>query len=414
MIEIMGVHAKRCNRRAVAGGMPQLTFCYWQEKQRSTWPEPGQSQAAVRCTEGLGAATREIAPCGSMIKTRLANRMTVFPPSPYTSGDLFLFTSLQLTKSDAGFAATLTDTDDAHLPGGDVLVAVDYSCLNYKDALALTNSAPVVRSWPMVAGIDGAGSVIESTHPDWKPGDRFVHNGWGLGETRWGLMSERARLQGEWLVKLPDAFTTRQAMAIGTAGYTAMLCVLALERHGVAPGDGEVLVTGATGGVGSVAIALLGKLGYSVVAATGKSGEEAYLRQLGAASVMDRASLAAPGKPLQKERWAAVVDAVGSYTLANACAQTRYGGVVASCGLAQGADFPSTVMPFILRSVTLAGIDSVMAPLAKRQEAWARLARDLDPALLESMIEEVPLSRAVEKAADLMAGKVRGRVLIKL
>ena len=325
-----------------------------------------------------------------------------------------MFKSLQLTKSDAGFSAVVTNTDEAQLPGGDVLVSVEYSCLNYKDALALTNSAPVVRNWPMVAGIDGAGAVIESTNSNWKPGDRFVHNGWGLGETRWGLMSERARLQGEWLVRLPVAFTTRQAMAIGTAGYTAMLCVLALERHGVKPADGEVLVTGATGGVGSVAIALLGKLGYTVVAATGKTGEEAYLRKLGAASLIDRASLTAPGKPLQKERWAAVVDAVGSHTLANACAQTRYGGVVACCGLAQGADFPATVMPFILRSVTLAGIDSVMAPLAKRQEAWTRLALDLDPALLELMIDEVPLSRVVEKAADLMAGKVRGRVLVKV
>ena len=325
-----------------------------------------------------------------------------------------MFKSLQLTKTDAGFAAALTDTTDTQLPAGDVLVSVDYSTLNYKDALALTHTAPVVRNWPMVAGIDGAGTVIESTHPSWKPGDRFIHNGWGLGETRWGLMSERARLQGDWLVKLPAAFTTRQAMAIGTAGYTAMLCVLALERQGVKPGDGEVLVTGATGGVGSVAVALLGKLGYTVVAATGKPGEEAYLKRLGAASVMDRASLAAPGKPLQKERWAAVVDAVGSHTLANACAQTRYGGVVACCGLAQGADFPATVMPFILRSVTLAGIDSVMAPLGKRQQAWARLASDLDPALLESMIDEVPLARAVEKAGELMAGKVRGRVVIKI
>ena len=286
--------------------------------------------------------------------------------------------------------------------------------MNYKDALAITNTAPVVRSWPMVAGIDGAGSVLESTHAGWKAGDKFVHNGWGLGETRWGLMSERARLQGDWLVKLPLAFSTRQAMAIGTAGYTAMLCVLALEKNGVTPASGEVLVTGATGGVGSVAVALLGKLGYNVVAATGKASEEAYLKQLGAASVIDRAVLSAPGKPLQKERWAAVIDAVGSHTLANACAQMRYGGVVAACGLAQGADFPATVMPFILRGITLAGIDSVMAPLALRQRAWERLAIDLDAAKLESMIEEVPLERAAEKAADLMAGKVRGRIVVKI
>lgn len=325
-----------------------------------------------------------------------------------------MFKSLQLSKSDAGFAAAIVDTNVAGLPPGDVTVAVEYSCLNYKDGLAITNKAPVVRAWPMVAGIDGAGTVLESTHSAWKAGDKFVHNGWGLGETRWGLMSERARLQGDWLVKLPSAFTTRQAMAIGTAGYTAMLCVLALEQNGVVPAGGEVLVTGATGGVGSVALALLSKLGYTVVAATGKASEEAYLKQLGASSVMDRAELSEPGKPLQKERWAAVVDAVGSHTLANACAQTRYGGVVAACGLAQGADFPATVMPFILRSVTLRGVDSVVAPLATRQRAWDRLAIDLDLAKLEAMIEEIPLERAVEKAADLMAGTVRGRVVVKI
>ena len=325
-----------------------------------------------------------------------------------------MFKSLQLAKSDAGFSAAIVDTDESQLPAGDVLAQVEYSSLNYKDGLAISNKGPVVRSWPMVAGIDGAGTVLESTHAGWKAGDKFVHNGWGLGETRWGLMAERARLQGDWLVKLPAAFTTRQAMGIGTAGYTAMLCVLALEKNGVTPAGGEVLVTGATGGVGSVAIALLGKLGYTVVAATGKATEEAYLKQLGATSIIDRAELSAPGKPLQKERWAAVIDAVGSHTLANACAQTRYGGVVAACGLAQGADFPATVMPFILRSVTLAGIDSVMAPLAKRQQAWDRLARDLDLAKLESMIEEVPLAQAAEKAAELMAGKVRGRVVLKI
>ncbi len=325
-----------------------------------------------------------------------------------------MFKSLQLSKTDALIEATITDTSESQLPAGDVLVAVEYSTLNYKDGLAITNTGPVVRSWPMVAGIDGAGTVLESTHPAWQAGDKFVHNGWGLGETRWGLMSERARLQGDWLVKLPAAFTTRQAMAIGTAGYTAMLCVLALEKNGVTPGDGEVLVTGATGGVGSVAVALLSKLGYAVVAATGKADEAAYLTQLGAASIIDRAALSAPGKPLQKERWAAVVDAVGSHTLANACAQTRYGGVVAACGLAQGADFPATVMPFILRGVTLAGIDSVMAPLAKRQQAWDRLAIDLDAAKLEAIAVEVPLSQAVEKAAALMAGTVRGRVIVKI
>ena len=326
-----------------------------------------------------------------------------------------MFKALQLTKSDAGFSADITEIEESRLPAGDVLVKVDYSSLNYKDGLAITNSGPVVRNWPMVAGIDGAGTVLESTHADWKTGDKFVHNGWGLGETRWGLMSERARLQGDWLGKLPAAFTPRQAMAIGTAGYTAMLCVLALEQHGIMPGAaGEVLVTGATGGVGSVAVALLSKLGYTVVAATGKVSEESYLKQLGASRVMDRAELSAQGKPLQKERWVAVVDAVGSHTLANACAQTRYGGVVAACGLAQGPDFPATVLPFILRGITLAGIDSVMAPLARRQLAWDRLAKDLDPAKLEAMVEEVPLARAAEKAAELMAGKIRGRVVIKI
>ena len=325
-----------------------------------------------------------------------------------------MFKSLQLNKVDGLFSAAIVDTDDSQLPAGDVLAAVEYSTLNYKDGLAIANKGPVVRSWPMVAGIDGAGTVLESTHAAWKEGDKFVHNGWGLGETRWGLMSERARLQGDWLVRLPAAFTTRQAMAIGTAGYTAMLCVLALEKNGVQPTDGEVLVTGATGGVGSVAVALLSKLGYTVVAATGKAAEQTYLKQLGATSIMDRAELASPGKPLQKERWAAVVDAVGSHTLANACAQTRYGGVVAACGLAQGADFPATVMPFILRGVTLAGIDSVMAPLAKRQQAWDRLATDLDAAKLEAIADEVPLARAAEMAAKLMAGTVRGRVIVKI
>jgi acrylyl-CoA reductase (NADPH) len=264
----------------------------------------------------------------------------------------------------------------------------------------------------MVAGIDGAGVVLSSSHPDWQAGDRFIHNGWGLGETRWGLLAERASLQGQWLVRLPASMSARQAMAIGTAGYTAMLCVMALEEGGVRAG--EVLVTGATGGVGSMAVALLSSLGYTVVAATGKADEQAYLRGLGASEVIERASLAAPGKPLQKERWAAVVDAVGSHTLANACAQTRYGGVVAACGLAQGADFPGTVMPFILRGVRLQGIDSVMAPLALRQQAWQRLARDLDPAKLEAMTCEIGLEQAIESAQLLMQGKVRGRIVVKI
>jgi acrylyl-CoA reductase (NADPH) len=325
-----------------------------------------------------------------------------------------MFKALLLDKSDAGFSATVQSLDEARLPEGDVLVQVAHSTLNYKDGLAITQKGPVVRQWPMVAGIDGAGTVLESSHPDWAAGDRFVHNGWGLGETRWGCMAERARLKGEWLVKLPEAFSTRQAMAIGTAGYTAMLCVLALERHGLEAGDGEVLVTGATGGVGSVAVALLSRLGHRVIASTGRAAEADYLARLGAAGVIDRAELAAAGKPLQKERWAAVVDAVGSHTLVNALAQTRYGGVVAACGLAQGADLPGTVMPFILRGVTLAGVDSVMAPLARRREAWARLARDLDLDKLEAMTEEVPLAQAVAKAQALMAGQVRGRVVVAI
>ncbi len=323
-----------------------------------------------------------------------------------------MFKALLLENTD-GFKASVGQVDEAQLPEGDVTVSVAYSTLNFKDGLAITNKSPVVRSWPMVAGIDGAGTVLESTHPQWKAGDKFVHNGWGIGETRWGCLAEKARLKGDWLVKLPAAFTARQAMAIGTAGYTAMLCVLALEDHGVKPGAGEVLVTGATGGVGSVAIALLGKLGYAVVAATGKTSEEAYLKSLGATSIIDRATLSAAGKPFQKERWAGVVDAVGSHTLANALAQTRYGGVVAACGLAQGMDLPTSVMPFILRGVTLAGVDSVMAPLPKRQRAWDRLAQDLDLARLESMIDEVPLVGAIAKAQELMDGKVRGRVVVK-
>ncbi|MES2992904.1 MAG: MDR family oxidoreductase [Pseudomonadota bacterium] len=325
-----------------------------------------------------------------------------------------MFKAVLLEKSDAGFQASIQSVDEAGLPAGDVLIRVEHSTLNYKDGLAITNKSPVVRQWPMVAGIDGAGTVLESSHPAWKPGDRVVHNGWGVGETRWGCLGERARLMGDGLVALPGAFSTEQAMAIGTAGYTAMLCVLALERHGLAPGDGEVLVTGATGGVGSVAVALLSRLGHRVIAATGKASEADYLRGLGAAEVIDRAELAAPGKPLQKERWSGVVDAVGSHTLVNALAQTRYGGVVAACGLAQGFDLPGTVMPFILRGVTLAGVDSVMAPIAARRNAWARLATDLDAAKLAAITEVVPLDQAIAKAQDLMQGKVRGRVVVKI
>jgi acrylyl-CoA reductase (NADPH) len=325
-----------------------------------------------------------------------------------------MFRAVLLEKPESGFRVGVSPVDEASLPPGDVQVRIEHSSLNYKDGLAITNTGPVVRAWPMVAGIDGAGTVIESRHPAWKPGDRVIHNGWGVGEIRWGCLAERASLQGDGLVALPPAFTTAQAMAIGTAGYTAMLCVLALERHGLKAGDGEVLVTGATGGVGSVAVALLDQLGHRVVAATGRAGETDYLKALGASSVIDRAELSAAGKPLQKEHWAAVIDAVGSHTLVNALAQTRYGGVVAACGLAQGADLPGTVMPFILRGVTLAGIDSVMAPIGLRRRAWERLASDLDPAKLATITEEIPLESAIAKAHDLMQGKVRGRVVVRI
>ena len=326
-----------------------------------------------------------------------------------------MFDGLLLDKGDDGsFRCTHGPIDEDRLPDADVLVRPAYSTLNYKDALALTNRAPVVRRWPMVPGIDGAGTVIASRDPAWREGDRFVLNGWGVGETHWGCLAQRARLQGDWLVRLPDAFTPRQAMAIGTAGYTAMLCVIALEQHGLRPGDGEVLVTGATGGVGSVAIALLAGAGHRVVAASGKPQEAPYLQALGAASVIDRAEFAAAGKPLQKERWAGVVDTLGSHTLVNALAQTRYGGVVAACGLAQGMDLPGSVAPFILRGVTLAGVDSVMAPRARREQAWARLARDLDPRRLESMVREIALADAPAAAVELVEGRARGRTVVRV
>ncbi len=323
-----------------------------------------------------------------------------------------MFRALVLEKSPE-FTAAVREVDDTFLPEGDVTVDIAYSTINYKDALAITNRSPVVRSWPMVAGIDGSGTVVASTSPKWKPGDQVVLNGFGVGETHKGCLAGRARLKGDWLIRRPARFSAREAMAIGTAGYTAMLCVLALERHGVKPGDGEVLVTGATGGVGSIAVALLSTLGYKVVAATGKAGETPYLQSLGAASVIDRAELAAPGKPLQKERWTAVVDAVGSHTLANALAQPRYGGAVAACGLAQGPDLPATVMPFILRGVALLGVDSVMAPMGLREQAWNRLGRDLDPARLAAITTEIPLSGAIDAAQRLLQGSVRGRIAVR-
>jgi len=304
--------------------------------------------------------------------------------------------------------------DDSVLPEGDVTVQVDWSTLNYKDGLAITGRSPVVRRFPMIPGIDFTGTVVASQHPGWQVGDRVVLNGWGVGETHCGGLAEKARVKGDWLVRLPPAFTPRQAMAIGTAGYTAMLCVIALQKHGIKPADGEILVTGANGGVGSVAIALLAKLGYRVVASTGRVGEADYLKGLGAESIIDRAELSAPGKPLAKERWAGVVDTVGSHTLANACASTRYGGAVAACGLAGGMDFPSSVAPFILRGVTLYGIDSVMAPLPVRQQAWARLAEDLDLAKLDAITREISLAEAPAEAEKLLAGQVRGRLVVRL
>ena len=323
-----------------------------------------------------------------------------------------MFKAILITQTDTTREAKLTDIEDAQLPEGDVTVRVEYSTLNYKDGLAITGKSPVVRKYPMVPGIDFAGAVEASSHPDWKPGDQVVLNGWGVGEGHWGGLAQKARVKGDWLVPLPKALTAKQAMAIGTAGYTAMLCVLALEQHGVKPADGEILVTGAGGGVGSVAIAVLAKLGFTVVASTGRSQEAEYLRSLGAAEIVDRAQFSAPGKPLQKERWAGAVDAVGSHTLANVCATTKYRGAVAACGLAQGMDFPATVAPFILRGVTLYGIDSVMCPKPLRVEAWSRLARDLDPKRLETITHEIALKDAIAAGADILAGKVRGRVVV--
>lgn len=323
-----------------------------------------------------------------------------------------MFNAVLIEKDDAGYRASLRELDDAALPEGDVTVKVEYSTLNYKDGLAITGKGPVVRKFPMVPGIDLAGTVEASSHPGIAIGDRVLLNGWGVGEGHWGGLAQRARLKGEWLVPLPAAFTPREAMAIGTAGYTAMLCVMALERQGVTPDKGEVLVTGANGGVGSVAVAVLAGLGYTVVASTGRPDEADYLKALGATEILDRAQFAAPGKPLARERWAGAVDTVGSHTLANVCSSTKYRGTVAACGLAQGMDLPATVAPFILRGVTLVGIDSVMAPREERIEAWRRLARDLDPAKLALMTREIGLGETIDTAAALLEGKVRGRVVV--
>jgi len=323
-----------------------------------------------------------------------------------------MFSAIVIDKTEEGQTVTLQQLDDSALPEGDVTVDVAYSTLNFKDGLAITNSSPVVRKFPMVPGIDLVGTVSESSSSEWKVGDTVVLNGWGVGETHWGGLSQKARLKGEWLVPLPNAFTPAQAMAIGTAGYTAALCVDALIDAGVTPEQGEILVTGATGGVGSVAIAILKKLGFTVAALTGKMSEEAYLKGLGADSVIDRAEFAEKGKPLQKERWAGVVDTAGSHTLANAIAQTKYGGAVAACGLAQGFDLPSTVMPFILRGVSLLGIDSVMAPRSKRLKAWDRLAKDLDPAALDTIAQTIGLGAAIDTAKKFMSGEVKGRYIV--
>jgi acrylyl-CoA reductase (NADPH) len=323
-----------------------------------------------------------------------------------------MFSAIVIDKSDEKQTVALGQLDEANLPEGDVMIDVAYSTLNYKDGLAITGKSPIARKFPMVPGIDLVGVVRESSHADWKAGDQVVLNGWGVGEGHWGGLAQVARLKGEWLVPLPSAFSAKQAMAIGTAGYTAALCVDALVNAGVAPDQGEILVTGATGGVGSVAVALLKKAGFTVAGSTGKASEHAYLTQIGADSIIDRVELSEKGKPLQRERWAGVVDSVGSFTLANACAATRYGGAVAACGLAQGADFPATVMPFILRGVRLLGVDSVMAPKALRIAAWARLARDLDPGLLDVIAHDIGLGEAIAAATDLIDGKVRGRIIV--
>ncbi len=324
-----------------------------------------------------------------------------------------MFSAIVIDKTEAGQTASVQQLDESALPDGNVTIDVAYSTLNYKDGLAITARGPVVRKWPMVPGIDLVGTVSESSAPGFAAGDTVVLNGWGVGEGHWGGLSQKARLQGDWLIMLPAAFTGEQAMAIGTAGYTAALCVDALINHGVTPDQGEVLVTGATGGVGSVAVALLAKAGFTVVASSGKASEAEYLTKLGATSIIDRAELSAPGKPFQRERWAGVVDSVGSHTLANAIAATKYRGAVAACGLAQGSDLATTVMPFILRGVCLLGVDSVMCPAGPRMAAWERLARDLDKNLLALIGGTViGLEEAIPAAADLIDGKVRGRIIV--
>jgi acrylyl-CoA reductase (NADPH) len=327
---------------------------------------------------------------------------------------LATFKAIRIDKADKGTTAALTQFDEAELMDGDVTVRVEWSTLNYKDGLALTGKAPVVRRFPMIAGIDFAGTVEQSSNPQWKAGDRVVCTGWGMGETFLGAYAEKARVKGDWLVRRPEGMSARDAMAIGTAGFTAMLAVMALEKHGVMPQSGPVVVTGAAGGVGSVAIAVLAKLGYHVIASTGRASEAEYLKSIGAAEVIDRNELSGPTKPLAKERWAGGVDSVGSTTLANLLSMTTYGGAVAACGLAGGMDLPSSVAPFILRGVCLLGIDSVMCPLERRKAAWNRLARDLESKKLAGITQEIGLDQVIGLAPQILAGQVRGRVVVKI
>lgn len=324
------------------------------------------------------------------------------------------FKAIVIEKADKGQTVGLKDFDEKDLMEGDVTVAVQWSTLNYKDGLAITGRAPVVRRFPMIPGIDFAGEVTASSHADWKPGDKVILNGWGVGETHLGAYAETARVKGQWLVRLPPGLSAREAMAVGTAGYTAMLAVMALERHGLKPDQGPVVVTGAAGGVGSVAVALLARLGYQVIASTGRREEADYLKKLGAAEIIDRGELAGTPKPLAKERWAAGIDSVGSTTLANLLTMTKYGGAVAACGLAGGMDLPSSVAPFILRGVSLLGIDSVQCSPKRRSEAWARLDSDLDRGKLEAITSEVGLPDVIEEAAKILDGRVRGRIVVKI
>jgi len=325
-----------------------------------------------------------------------------------------MFKAVLIDKNASTYNARLADMSEDQLPEGDVTVRVSYSTLNFKDGLAITGNSPVVRKFPMVPGIDCAGIVEESTHPRYKAGDRVLLNGWGVGESHWGGLAQKASVQGDWLIPLPSGLDEHQAMAIGTAGYTAMLCLMALERHGITPDKGDILVTGANGGVGSFAVSLLARNGYSVIAATGRPEESEYLKKLGAQSVINRNELSEPGRPLSKERWAGAIDSVGSHTLANVCAATRAEGAVAACGLAQGMDLPATVAPFILRGVSLLGINSVTQVYERRVEAWNRLQTDLDLSMLSEITREITLGEAITASTDLLQGKIRGRLVVNV